>query len=451
MKRSISTILMMTLALAMISATGFSQTTYNITSNGNWSSSLPSTCNSCTIKISTNVTLTINGSVTCQNCTFEGGAITMTNETLNLQYAGSVTTTNFDNTTVTINGNSGNITVNAPLSLTNSTFTFHNSSSITTSYEVDLSASQIYLFDDATMMANGGSTTDIDLSNSSEIEVGNGSKTSDAKMTVNGPTLNLYDNSSLNIANENNAYYNWADYVYYPNTHANAHAGKSYSTLSNSMNCGSGYPNSCSMDAAYGPSSLSSSGLVSSTTLPVVLDGFTAQLNSDKTIALAWDTRQELNSSHFTIERSADGETWEAIGTVRAQGNSTVETDYSFTDEHPLSGTNFYRLQMVDLDNSYTYSQVSVVRTSTISQISFFPNPARDYVNVSLGSSTNTTGSVTVRLVSVSGQVMQEQQVAPAPGTVVSFRVTNYASGIYILTVADANGLQESRQLLINR
>jgi hypothetical protein len=373
----------------------------------------------------------------------------MNNHTLNLQYTASLTTTNFKNTSLTVSGNSGQVTVNAPLSLSSSTFTFNNASSITTSYEVDLTASKIVLNDNTSMTANGFLGTPLKLMQSSQIVIGNGSKTSTATLNVSGPLMDIYDNSFVTVANTNNGYYNWLGYDYYTSTSS---TNPTYhNTLNNQMNCGGGYPQSCALNSAFGPSTMSSGGLVPGNTLPVVLDAFTAVLDNDKTISLSWKTELEVNSSHFTIGRSADGVNWETIGTVRAQGNSSNTTDYTFTDEHPLSGSNFYRLQMVDLDNSFTYSEVKVVRASVIDEIGFFPNPARDYVNVSLGATTTATGTVTVRLISLTGQVMQEQRIAAAPGAVVSFRLANYASGVYILSVIGADGSQDSRQVLINR
>ena len=446
MKRSIYTFF-----LTLITLTAFTQTSYKITSNGSWSSSIPTTCINCAITISDNVTLTVDQSTTCMNCTFQGGTILVPGKSFTLLYSGSQTTTYFTGTTVNVTGNNGQITVNAPLSLTNSTFTFNNNATFTTSYEVDLTASTINLYDNSSMTSTGGANTPINLMSNSHINIGNGSQVSNATLLISGPALNIYDKSTVAIGNQNNSYFNWSSYTYYPNVNANSHASKSYSTLNTTMNCGTGYAHTCNMASVYGPATLANSGAVSATTLPIVLDAFTATLNSDKTIGLDWNTQQESNSSHINIQRSADGENWENIGTVQAKGNSATATEYNYTDEHPVSGNNFYRLQLVDLDNSFTYSDVKVVRTSAIGTVSFFPNPARDYVNVSLGSAVNATETVTVRLISMSGQVMQEQQTAAAAGTVVSFRVSNYASGIYILSVTGQNGTHETRELMISR
>lgn len=425
-------------------------TTYNITSNSNWSAVLPSTCLDCTIKISNNVTLTINGSMTCQNCTFQGGTLAMTNQTLNLQYAGTQTTTVFKNTDFLVYGNSSKVIVNAPLSVTNSTFTFNNGSYFNTSYDVTLSNSTVNLYDNSSMYSTGGSSTLISLESSSQIVVGNGSLSSSSVLSVSGPTLKVNDHSSVALGNENNVYNNWSNYVYSPNANANSHASTSYSTNNNTLNCGNGHAHSCTNPSVYGPSALSSAGAVSSTPLPVVLAAFMATLNNDKTVDLKWNTQQEINAGHFEIERSADGNAWSTIGSIAAKGNSNTVSAYSFTDNTPMAGVNYYRLRMVDLDGKYAYTEVKVIRTSVINNISFFPNPARDFVNVSVGQNSRT--SLTIRLVSLSGQVLQEKNVpAGSAGTTVSFSIQQVPAGMYILSVAGTDGTMESSKLMVSK
>ncbi|WP_431212703.1 T9SS type A sorting domain-containing protein [Puia sp. P3] len=107
---------------------------------------------------------------------------------------------------------------------------------------------------------------------------------------------------------------------------------------------------------------------------------------------------------------------------------------------------------MSDLDNSFGYTEVKVVRTSLVSSVSFFPNPAKEYVNVSLGVATGaTTAKADVRLINMAGQVMQEKTAQAGAGVVVTFAVGNYAPGVYILSVVDGNGARESRQLMITK
>src|ERR1700761_4653946 len=89
--------------LVLISIPGFSQATYKINSNSNWSSSIPNSCIGCTITISSGAVLTVDQSSTCMNCVFQGGAMIMTNQTLTLLFANSQTTTYFNGTMLTVN------------------------------------------------------------------------------------------------------------------------------------------------------------------------------------------------------------------------------------------------------------------------------------------------------------------------------------------------------------
>jgi hypothetical protein len=449
MKRSI--IILPLIATLLMGSSVIAQTAYTLSASATtqWSAALPSTCYDCTITIPSGSTLAVNESVTCQNCTFSGGTLSISNETLNIQYAGnSPVTTSFNGTTVLVSGTS-QVIVNAPLALTNASFTFSNTSSMTTSYNISLSASKIYLYDNSSMTANGGPSTTVDLSSSSQIVIGNASTTTTAIFTVSGPTLNLYDNSTVAMVNQNSVYYNWSNYNYLPNVHANSNSAKSYASSGVAINCGSGYTHRCSNPSVYGPATLSATGVIASVTLPIVLTGFSAVLNNDHGVTLDWNTQEEVNFSHFVIQRSADGETWSDIGTVEAKGNSEVETAYTYVDGQPLTGTNFYRLTEVNLDNSYVYSQVVVVRTTTIAHISVFPNPATNYINVSLGG--NTPSVVTVLLTSAAGQRLAEKQATGGAGTIVTIPVENLASGLYIITIITADGSRESSPVLISR
>jgi len=210
-------------------------TSYTIAANANWSAKLPATCANCTIIIAGSATLTIDESVTCQNCTFEGGTVSMTNQTFNIQYTGSVAATSFIGTKLIANGTS-KVIVNAPLSLTGSTFTFNNTASLTTSYQVDLLASKINLNDNTSMMSTGSASTPINLVGSSQIVIGSGTKTSSAIFTVSGPTLDVIDNSSVSLGNENNVFFDWANYITAPGVSSSAQ--KPYSTSSSTLNCG---------------------------------------------------------------------------------------------------------------------------------------------------------------------------------------------------------------------
>jgi hypothetical protein len=74
-----------------------------------------------------------------------------------------------------------------------------------------------------------------------------------------------------------------------------------------------------------------------------------------------WATASEHNSSHFDLERSADGETWTHVATKASAGNSTENINYSWIDYTEREPMYYYRLQQYDIDGkTKTYGPVAV-------------------------------------------------------------------------------------------
>lgn len=95
------------------------------------------------------------------------------------------------------------------------------------------------------------------------------------------------------------------------------------------------------------------------TTLPVTWLYFTARANDSHEVALNWATASEINNDRFEIERSADGSSFEKIGTVNGNGNSVQTIEYSFKDTTVQRGVYYYRLKQVDFDGRFEYSNIS--------------------------------------------------------------------------------------------
>jgi hypothetical protein len=183
--------------------------------------------------------------------------------------------------------------------------------------------------------------------------------------------------------------------------------------------------------------------------LPILLSAFDAVLDGSQ-VNLSWTTDLEVNSDHFAIQRSTDaGATWTTLGTVAAHGNSNLQLNYSYADTKPVQGTNEYRLQLVDKDGTYKYSAVQSIRLGLVTSVSVYPNPARDYVNITLAGNANE--SLKIRLFNQSGQVLQERNLSNAGGTTVPLAVSSYPEGSYIIVVTGADGSRQVNKFLITK
>lgn len=162
--------------------------------------------------------------------------------------------------------------------------------------------------------------------------------------------------------------------------------------------------------------------------LPVELVNFTARLVGDA-VQLDWRTASERNNEGFYIERMTveDGQ-WKKIGFAPGHGTTTETNDYSFLDERPLPGLNYYRLRQVDFDGHSEYS--NIVRVELAGKGSppvLFPNPASTAVYVQI-SQEFTEGKLAV--FDMAGRLVFSQDLE-AGSQSVQLRVADLASGTY--------------------
>lgn len=111
--------------------------------------------------------------------------------------------------------------------------------------------------------------------------------------------------------------------------------------------------------------------------LPVELVSFTGSYLNNS-VQLTWKTATEQNNSGFDIERKTISGEFSKIGFVTGNGTTVSESNYSFTDSKPFSGTSVYRLKQIDLNGEYKYSPEVQVTSTEISDFVLYqnyPNP----------------------------------------------------------------------------
>lgn len=88
---------------------------------------------------------------------------------------------------------------------------------------------------------------------------------------------------------------------------------------------------------------------------------------------LKWTVEEEINTLSYDVERAPDGWSFAKIGTVPA----THASLYSFQDQYPVEGINYYRLKMWDNDGKTFYSNTIQLGYSLNSfKYALYPNPA---------------------------------------------------------------------------
>ncbi len=168
--------------------------------------------------------------------------------------------------------------------------------------------------------------------------------------------------------------------------------------------------------------------------LPVKLTDFSATENKGKNL-LHWTTATENNSDYFSIERSSDGQHFDAIGKVNAAGFSTTLINYSFTDLSPLPGVNYYRLITIDKDNSKDYSNtVSVTNKKEQSLSIATAEIAISKSNMALNVVSSQNQKATIAVFDVNGRVFFNEPVQLQKGvTTINKHTAVLSAGIYYI------------------
>lgn len=166
--------------------------------------------------------------------------------------------------------------------------------------------------------------------------------------------------------------------------------------------------------------------------LPLNLLNFSGSLNNEKEVSLNWQTAQEINTSQFVVERSTNGTDFSAIGKVNAAGNSSVGKTYSFVDNKPLTGSNFYRLKMVDVDGKFTYSKIVALNNDDKSVFTLYPNPANDLLYLKVNRAAE---NVLLQIFDVTGRTIKEENVLLNPQSPHVINIKSLPKGVYELSV----------------
>ncbi|TZF83640.1 T9SS type A sorting domain-containing protein [Pedobacter sp. BS3] len=165
-------------------------------------------------------------------------------------------------------------------------------------------------------------------------------------------------------------------------------------------------------------------------TLPLNFTSFDAELNpTGNQTNLSWTTANEVNTRTFEIERANDSGAFYTIGNIPAK-NTPGAHSYTFADNHPLAGMNYYRIRQLDIDGKFTYSDVKSINNKLgVQAISLYPNPALQNVTVAYP---ETSANGEIKIMNTQGKLLSSQLVLTG-STSASTDVSALAPGVYIL------------------
>ncbi len=199
--------------------------------------------------------------------------------------------------------------------------------------------------------------------------------------------------------------------------------------------------NSTNNDAIIYIDDIEYSNTLTLTTLPISLTSFTGKPR-DQSILLNWETASEINNRYFEILKSVNGNTFTAIGTLKGCGTTNTKKTYSFVDENPAAGTNYYQLVQYDLDGKSTKSKIIAVK-SPIASSSLTVYAAPGSVNISINAANETDGAL--QIFDITGKKINETKLNVRKGVNTLGLPLNLNSGIYIINFVTASKVISSK------
>lgn len=108
--------------------------------------------------------------------------------------------------------------------------------------------------------------------------------------------------------------------------------------------------------------------------LPVVWGEFNV-FAKHKQVVIEWETLQEVNTSHYEIEKSDNALDFYPMAKLDAMHEAS---NYSYIDRSADEGLRYYRIKQVDADGLYEYTPVKSIEVESSIHSQFYPNPAQD-------------------------------------------------------------------------
>ena len=176
--------------------------------------------------------------------------------------------------------------------------------------------------------------------------------------------------------------------------------------------------------------------------LPIKLVNVAADI-SGSDVVLKWQTSTELNTNHFVIQRSNDGINFTDLSSVKAMGSGS--NNYQFIDLSPVKGNNYYRLQSVDKDGSFSYSKVVSVNMPSKEGFTLVPNPAVSNTTLRFSGLIN---SASISVYNTAGQKVYTDKFSGSSSSSYILPTSKLSAGTYIVNVITKEGKYSDRLVI---
>jgi hypothetical protein len=183
--------------------------------------------------------------------------------------------------------------------------------------------------------------------------------------------------------------------------------------------------------------------------LPVHFTSVSAN-RQNAAVIVSWKVSEEMNIADYAVQRAADGRTFTQIGKLTARGGNGAN-QYSFTDQKPLGGINYYRIVSIDRDGSQHFSQiVKVMPGISKGSITIAPNPVTGNV-VAIQLNNQPKGNYSISVVNNIGQLSYHTLILHQGGSATeTIQLPVYITpGIYQVEIISPDNSRQRQKLVV--
>jgi len=177
--------------------------------------------------------------------------------------------------------------------------------------------------------------------------------------------------------------------------------------------------------------------------VPVVFESFSGEWKGTH-VELNWKTASEELLHLFVVERSSDGINYYTLDEVYPS-NNFLGDNYSFLDDSPAFGVNYYRLRVENSNGSTEYSPLlAVYPTGQVSNVL-----VRTKANRIIVSGLSPAADFALTAIGINGAELAHYQTRTAPQGMFQFELNTAISGCVLLVIQEDNHI-EVKRIVVN-
>lgn len=188
---------------------------------------------------------------------------------------------------------------------------------------------------------------------------------------------------------------------------------------------------------------------LNSIALPVELLYFNGSLQNNQ-IRLNWATTLNSNTNEFAIEKSSNGSNYIPAGQLKAAAGIITATgiQYSFTDPVAFTGTQYYRLKIIDKNGVISYSEVITLKNNTNSDLKVYPTVLHAGNQLVLETSKQLE-NLTISITDIMGRPVAQQHLPVLNNQTTIELKNNLTKGLYMVMIRNIEGVLLNQKIVV--